>query len=142
MAGPDYNKQGLEWKKLCNYFERGTVGEAGLELQEAIARRTHEEVQRWRALVVEFPYALSGVDPSEAFNPDEQQCKLFVSFMQASNQWLGRELANREGDFWQEMASLGCYWVRFKHKADFIRYREAFVEQLQALCFKVVDDCS
>jgi hypothetical protein len=142
MAGPDYNQRGREWEQLCNYFERGTIGEAGLELREAIARRTNQELQRWKALVEEFPYAVSGVNPAEALNSTEQACQLFVSFMHASNRWLVRELVNRDGDFWQEMASMGCYWVRFKHKADLIRYIEAFAEQLHALGFKVDDDCS
>lgn len=142
MAGPDYNQREREWEQMCNYFKRGTIGEAGLELQQAIARRTNDEVTRWRALVKEFPYAVSGVDPSEALNYSKQEYELFVSFINTSNQWLVREFANRAGDFWQEMASLGCYWVRFKYEADFMRYREAFAEQLEALDFKQDNDCS
>lgn len=115
---------------------RGSIGEAGIELAEAIHRHKGDEKNRWRSLVKEFPFAITGVDPADSLHPHPDLCRSFIDFVRGSHQWLEREFSERESDFWEEMASFGCYWVRFKSESDLIRYKYAFSNELDRLEFK------
>jgi hypothetical protein len=136
MAGPNYEKQIQEWETFVGYFQRGLVGEAGIELLEAVERRRSEQQQRWKATVKEYPHAITGVDPGELLGCSVEKSRLFDSFVSNSHEWLRREFAGREDEVWEEMAQIGCYWVRFKHKSDLEKYKQAFSEQLIAFEFK------
>jgi hypothetical protein len=135
MAGPNYDDAMRRWRGIVDYFERGTIGEAGLELGEAVERYRADEIGRWNAIVKEYPHAITGVDPGEFLKPSRELCDLFNFFLSASRAWLENEFVARKHEYWEEMSSLGCYWVRFKTQADFEKYKEFFSEQLQALDF-------
>ncbi len=136
MGGPSYEDQKRHWSEMLGYFKRGAEGEAGIELTEAIHRHKFGEATRWKTVVKDFRYAITGVDPAESLRPIPDKCHKFDTFVQDSHSWLKREFAGREGEYWEEMASFGCYWIRFKSEADLTRYKEAFASQLSALDFE------
>ena len=105
-------------------------GEASRELRLLTSSFRSQETNRWADLCKEYPAAISFVDLREFPWTKPEVFQRWESFAKASSAWLDQTFASRENDFWEEWASPGVYWVRFKTASDFEEYQKKFKAEL------------